>query len=86
MKTVKIGMKLVKFMLMAGGVLFHAPSSPTIPGRLHRDGPEVSHSGVEIKRGNMENTVSCTGTLAAVGTVEGGDPGVRYNQKGAGGL
>ena len=74
MKAVKIGMKLLKFLLMAGGVLFiiHQAQRFWVEAS-HRDQPEVLQFRVEeIKRGNMENTVSCTGTLAAVGTVEVG--------------
>jgi HlyD family secretion protein len=74
MKAVKIGMNLVKFLLMAGGVLFMIHHGQRFwVEASHRDQREVLPFRVEeIKRGNMENTVSCTGTLAAVGTVEVG--------------
>ena len=74
MKAVKIGIKLLKLLLMAGGVLFmilHAQRFWVETSQ--RDYPEGLPFRVEeIKRGSMENTVSCTGTLSAVGTVEVG--------------
>jgi len=74
MKAVKIGIKLVKLLLMACGVLFiihHAQRFSVEPS--HRNQLEALRFQVEeIKRGSMENTVSCTGTLSAVGTVEVG--------------
>ena len=74
MKAVKIGMKLLKFLLMAGGVLFMIHHAQRFwVESSHRDQPEAIRFRVEeIKRGSMENTVSCTGTLSAVGTVEVG--------------
>ena len=74
MKAVKIGMNLLKLLLMAGGVLFMIHHAQRFwVESSHRDQPEALQFRVEeIKRGKMENTVSCTGTLAAVGTVEVG--------------
>ena len=74
MKAVKIGMKLVKLLLMAGGVLFMIQHAQIFwPESSHGNQSEALQFRVEeIKRGNMENTISCTGTLSAVGTVEVG--------------
>jgi len=74
MKAVKIGIKLLKFLLMAAGVLFMIHHGQRVCVEAsHRDQSEVLRFRVEeIKRGNVENTISCTGTLSAVGTVEVG--------------
>jgi len=74
MKAVKIGIKMLKTLLMAGGILFiiyHIQGFRVASS--HRNQPEGLRFRVEnLKRGNIENTISCTGTLSAVGTVEVG--------------
>ena len=74
MKLVKIGTKLLKVMLMACGLLFIILCAQKFwVQALFRDPSEPLQFRVEeIKRGSMENTVSCTGSLSAVGTVEVG--------------
>jgi len=74
MKALKIGMKLLRLLLMAGGVLFMIHHAQRFWVEASQpDHPEGLPFRVEeIKRGSMENAVSCTGTLSAVGTVEVG--------------
>lgn len=74
MNVLKIGMKLVKILLMVGGLLFILLHIQRFRVETSQpDQPTPMQFKVEkITRGSMENTVSCTGTLSAVGTVEVG--------------
>jgi HlyD family secretion protein len=74
MKMVKIGTKLLKVLFMACGLLFIILCAQRFwVEASFRDPSEPLQFRVEeIKRGSMENTVSCTGSLSAVGTVEVG--------------
>ena len=74
MKLLKIGMKFLKLALMTGGVLLiclyiqRALAEPSYQGA-----PKSSQFRIEeIKTGSIKNTISCSGTLSAVGTVEVG--------------
>lgn len=74
MKMVKIVTQLLKVLLMAGGVLFmilHAQRFWVQASHRHQPAP-LEFRVEKIRKGNMENTVSCTGSLSAVGTVEVG--------------
>ncbi|WP_156952710.1 efflux RND transporter periplasmic adaptor subunit [Maridesulfovibrio frigidus] len=74
MKTLKSGVNLLKILLMVGGVLFlvqYAQNNWVESSPLdHSEAPIYRLE--KIKRCDMENTISCTGTIAAVGTVEVG--------------
>ncbi|WP_300462162.1 efflux RND transporter periplasmic adaptor subunit [Desulfobacula sp.] len=74
MKVVKIGLKFLKPTLMACGVLFIMLTiHQSLVASSYRETPKASQFQMEkIKRGSIENTISCTGTLSAVGTVEVG--------------
>ncbi|SDU46078.1 efflux RND transporter periplasmic adaptor subunit [Desulfobacula phenolica] len=74
MKIVKIGIKFLKLALMTCGVLFIILTiHRSLAAFLYQDTPKASQFRIEkIKRGSIENTISCTGTLSAVGTVEVG--------------
>ena len=74
MKAVKIGVNFLKLGLMACGVLFVILTlQRSLVASSHQEMPDVSQFRIEkIKRGSIENTISCTGTLSAVGTVEVG--------------
>lgn len=74
MKAVKTGVTILKFLLMAGGVLFfiHHAYGFWIASPHREQTRDLRYRVEKIKKGNMENTVSCTGTLAAVGTVDVG--------------
>ncbi len=74
MKAVKIGIKFLKLVLMTGGVLFIILTvHRSLVASSFREMPEASQFRIEeIKMGSIENTISCTGTLSAVGTVEVG--------------
>lgn len=74
MKLLKIGMKFLKLALMAGGVLLIFLTIQRYWAAAAYQGPPKSPQFriEKIKRGNIENTISCTGTLSAVGTVEVG--------------
>jgi HlyD family secretion protein len=74
MKLLKISLNLIKILLMINGFIF-------IAFILYRSIPMISFSDVtesaqfrveKIKRGSIKYTISCTGTLSAVGTVEVG--------------
>ncbi|MDD4649743.1 MAG: efflux RND transporter periplasmic adaptor subunit [Desulfoplanes sp.] len=74
MNVLNIGMKLVKILLMIGGLLFivlHARRFWVETSQSDQPAP-TQFKMEKIKRGSMENTISCTGTLSAVGTVEVG--------------
>ncbi|NDY71607.1 efflux RND transporter periplasmic adaptor subunit [Desulfobacter hydrogenophilus] len=74
MKVVRIGVTFLKLALMFAGILFiilivHR----SLVASSYQERPDTSQFRMEkIKRGSIENTVSCTGTLSAVGTVEVG--------------
>ena len=74
MNVVKIGMKFLKLVLMAFGVLFIILTiQRSLAAFSHQKLSEASQFRIEkIKRGSIENTISCTGSLSAVGTVEVG--------------
>ncbi|MDA3896587.1 MAG: efflux RND transporter periplasmic adaptor subunit [Desulfobacteraceae bacterium] len=74
MKIVKIGINFLKLALMACGVLFIILTiHQSLVASSYRKTPKASQFRIEkIKRGSIENTISCTGTLSAVGTVEVG--------------
>jgi HlyD family secretion protein len=74
MKVVKIGIKFLKPALMACGVLFIILTiHQSLVASSYQEIPDASQFRMEkIKRGSIENTISCTGTLSAVGTVEVG--------------
>ena len=74
MKVVKIGMKILNLALIACGVLFIILTiHQSLLASSYRQTPKASQFRIEkIKRGSIENTISCTGTLSAVGTVEVG--------------
>lgn len=74
MKIVKIGINFLKFALMTGGVLFIILTiQRSLAVSSHQKMPNAPQFRIEkIKKGSIENTISCTGTLSAVGTVEVG--------------
>ncbi len=74
MKLLKIGMKFLKLALMTGGVLFiFLYAQRYLVAASYQGTPKSPQFRIEkIKRGRIENTISCTGTLSAVGTVEVG--------------
>ena len=74
MKVVKIGVNFLKLALMFGGILFIILTVHRfLVASSYQEIPDASQFRMEkIKRGSIENTISCTGTLSAVGTVEVG--------------
>ena len=74
MKVVKIGVNFLKLALMFGGILFIILTvHRSLVASSYQEIPDASQFRMEkIKRGSIENTISCTGTLSAVGTVEVG--------------
>ena len=74
MKALKIGVNFLKLGLMACGVLFVILTlQRSLVASSHQEMPDASQFRMEkIKKGSIENTISCTGTLSAVGTVEVG--------------
>ncbi len=74
MKVVKIGVFFLKLVLMFAGILFIILTvHRSLVASSHQEIPDISRFRIEkIKRGSIENTISCTGTLSAVGTVKVG--------------
>ncbi|SDL36953.1 HlyD family secretion protein [Maridesulfovibrio ferrireducens] len=74
MKTLKSGVNLLKLLLMVGGFLFLVQYAQNnwVESSLRDHSEALSYRLEKIKRCDMENTISCTGTIAAVGTVEVG--------------
>jgi HlyD family secretion protein len=73
MKWMKNGLTVLKFIVMAVGVVFIVHSGYKLLTRDASDEKSVPmYQTGNVTRGNMETTVSSTGTLAAVGTVDVG--------------